>query len=269
MLVSLWDYRRHILRNALNDLRHRYRGSLAGGLWNVFIPLAQIIVFSTIFSVLMEFRMPEMPGISSRFQFVVFLCSGLLAWNAFADTLMRGVASLVGNAGYLKKLPVPEQIFVAQDACSGLYSALIAYAVFLVFCVAVAGVRISWYWAQVIPLLILFIGFAFGLGLFLSCINVFFRDVQPLMNVMLLLWFWVTPIVYSETIFEGRSHEWVLLLLPLNPAYPFIRAFHEAVYLRTALPPGLWLTCTAFAAVSIGAAYCVLERLRSDIRDAL
>jgi lipopolysaccharide transport system permease protein len=270
MVINLWRYRRLILHNAIDDLRNRYRGSIAGYLWNVFIPLAQIIVFSTIFSALMGYRFEKIPeGMPTRFNFVIFLCSGLLPWNAFADTLMRGVASLVGNAGYLKKLPVPEQLFVAQDACSGLFSGFLAVVIFLVFCVLAAGYGPFWAWWQVVPGMILFMGFAFGLGLLLSCLNVLYRDVQPLMNVVVLLWFWLTPIVYVEDIFRGTDKEWMLTVLPMNPAYHFVEVFHRAVFEHAIVPAHTWLTCLVIALVVNALAYAVLRRLRSDIRDVL
>jgi len=269
MVLNLWKYRRLILRNAINDLRNRYRGSVAGYLWNIFVPLAQIIVFATIFSVLMQARLPRMPGMEDRFNFVIFLCAGLLPWNAFADTLSRGVSSLAGNAGYLKKLPVPEQFFVAQDTCSGFFSGLIAIALFMLFSIIFAGYGPRAQWIQVIPALVLFMGFAFGLGLFLSCLNVFFRDIQPLMGVIILLWFWLTPVVYVETMFVDTQHEWVLSLLPLNPAYHFVHAFQDAVYRSTWVAPGVWATCLAITLAVNAIAYLVLRRLRADIRDTL
>lgn len=270
MVVNLWKYRLVILRNAVDDLRNRYKGSIAGYLWNIFIPLAQIVVFSTIFSALMNYRFPTLPhGMSDRFSFVIFLCSGLLPWNAFADTLMRGVSSLVGNAGYLKKLPVPEQLFVAQDTCSGLFSGLLAMAVFLAFCAVVTGHGPYWAWLQVLPAMVLLMGFAFGMGLLLSCLNVFFRDVGPLMGVVLLLWFWLTPVVYPQEVFEGTGKEWVIQLLPLNPAYHFIEIFHDAVFMSRVAPASRWIACCLITLVVNVAAYAVLRLLRPDIRDAL
>lgn len=266
MVINLWRYRRLILRNAVNDLRTRYSGSVAGYLWNIFIPLAQIVVFSLVFSALMDWR-AELYGMRGRFSFVVFLCSGLLPWNAFGETVMRGVSSLVGNAGYLKSLRIPEQIFVAQDACSGFLSALVALGLFLLFAALVAHHGPCWGWLQFIPAMLLFSGLAFGLGLLLSCFNVFFRDVQPFMNVVLLLWFWLTPIVYSETLFAGKQ-AWMLTLLKWNPAYHYVRAFHAAMYDRL-VPAPVWLTCLAITLGTIGLAYGVLRKLRREIRDVL
>ena len=101
MIIGLWKYRRLIVQNSVGDLRNRYRGSVGGYMWNVFVPLAQIVVFSTIFAALMGWDLPNVRKlpIKGGLSYVVFLCSGLLPWNTFADTLMRGVSSLVGNAG--------------------------------------------------------------------------------------------------------------------------------------------------------------------------
>ncbi len=269
MVADLWKYRSLILHNAVDDLRNRYRGSVAGYLWNIFIPLAQIIVFATIFSALMRARLPQVAEIGDRFDYVIYLCSALLPWNAFADTLMRGVSSLAGNAGYIKKLPIPEQLFVAQDTCSGFFSSLLALAVFFVFSALIVRYGPFWEWLQILPIMVLMMAFAYGLGLLLSCINVFFRDVQPAMNVLVLLWFWLTPIVYPVTIFDQTGHDWVLPLLPLNPAYHFVHACHEAVYMHAWVAPATWLICIAITLVVNVLAFWVLRTLRPDIRDVL
>src|SRR5437764_1309873 len=153
MAVVVWKYRRFIWANALADLRHRFSGSVAGYLWNVFIPLAQLMVFAVIFGALMRGKVNEGP--QGPFAFIIFLCSGLLAWNSFADTLTRSAASLVANAGYLKKLPLPAQIFVAQEAISGLMTATISISLFILFSVFIAHYGPAWQWVQAIPLLVL------------------------------------------------------------------------------------------------------------------
>lgn len=269
MVVSLWKYRRLIVHNSINDLRNRYSGSLAGYVWNILIPLAQITVFSIVFGWLMGRTLPaDSPLAGHRFGFVIFLCAGLVPWNAFADTLSRGVSSLAGNAGYLKKLAVPEQIFVAQDACSGLLSVLLAMALFLLFAVAV-GHQPHWAWVQIVPGLLLLLAFAFGLGLLLSCINVFFRDVQPFVAVVLPLWFWLTPIVYFAADETYAHNPWVRSLFHANPAYYFIRGFQQAVYENEWIAWPLWAICAGIALAANVAAYLVLRKLRAEIRDVL
>ena len=269
MTLTLWKYRRFILANSLNDLRHRFSGSVAGYLWNVFTPLAQLLVFALIFSVVMGNRVDEGP--QNKFSFIIYLCSGLLAWNAFAETLIRSSAALVGNAGYIKKLPLPEQIFVAQEATSGFFTAAISIAIFAVFSIVVARYGPFWQWLAAIPVLALFIGFAYGFGLLLACFNVFFRDVQPFMNVVVLLWMWLTPVVYVEKIFhDPNSPHWVIVkILHVNPAYHYINALHESLWLGRWVPLTDWVYMISITLISNAIGALVLRQTRGELRDVL
>jgi ABC-type polysaccharide/polyol phosphate export permease len=178
----------------------------------------------------------------------------------------------VANAGFLKKLPLPEQIFVAQEATSGFLTAAISMSLFILFAVFIAKYGPFWQWLQAIPLLMLFVGFAYGLGLILACFNVFFRDVQPFMNVLVLLWMWLTPVVYVEKIFRAdphRPHPLVLQLLHLNPAYHYIGAFHQSLWLARWVAPSVWINCIAITLATNLIAAMVLRRSRSEIRDVL
>lgn len=249
------------------DLRHRFSGSIGGYLWNVLVPVAQIAVFALVFGVLMHFGAdPEAPGPKGPFKFVVILCSGLLPWTAFAETLVRGSGSLAGSAGYLKKLAIPEQIFVAKEAMTGLLSALLTMAIFAVFA---AGV--GWWphpaWVQALALLALFLVFAYGLGLILACLNIFFRDIQPLIGVIMLLWMWLTPVVWQESQFKTSPQ--VAQLLQFNPAYHFIKGFHDSLMGKMWLSAELWGICIALAVGVNLLAWPILRRLRGEIRDVI
>ena len=269
MTPVFWQYRRFILANAVAELRHRFSGSVAGYLWNVFIPLAQLMVFAVIFSVIMGNRINQGP--QGKFSFIIFLCSGLLAWTAFAETLVRSSSSLVGNAGFLKKLPLPEQIFVAQEAATGFLTAGISISLFVLFSIAIARYGPFVQWLQVIPLLVLFLGFAYGLGLIFACINVFFRDVQPFINVLALLWMWLTPVVYVDDFFRDplHPHPIVLRILQFNPAYYYIDGFHQSLWLGKWVQPQTWIICCAITFGFNLAAAWILHQVRSEIRDVL
>lgn len=269
MVLSLWNFRRFIWVNALADLRHRFSGSVVGYLWNVFVPLAQIAVFAVIFSVLMGYQMPETKAAHGTFAFVVFLCSGLLPWNAFAETLIRNSGSLVGNAGFLRKLPLPEQVFVAKETATGFLQTLVSLLLFALFALFIARSGWHWPWLQAVPLLVLFMMFAYGLGLTLACVHVFFRDVQPLMNVLVLLWMWLTPVVYFEGIFDKPNHRWVLTVIHMNPAYHFIKGFQTALYEAEWIEPRRWAYCIVLTVGMNLIAIPVLNKLRGEIRDVL
>ena len=266
MYSSLWLYRRFIIVSAWADLRHRFSGSLAGYLWNILLPLVQIAVFAVIFSVLLAYRSPVQGD--GKFGFVVFLCAGLLPWNSFAETVVRASGGFVGNAGFLKKLPIPEQVFIAKEVCVGFFSFAFAVSVFLVF-MLLTGTHPSLAWIQIVPLTLLLLGFAYGIGMCLACLNVFYRDIQPLTNVLMLLWMWVTPVVYPETAFSGSQHSWMYTVFRLNPAYHFIAGFREALHAGTWITGQRWMVCLGIAVVANLVAWPLLRTLRSEIRDTL
>ena len=136
MIVNLWHYRGFIARNALSDVRHRYAGSVMGVAWNVLNPLAQILIYSLVFSHLMASRVP---GAGSGAAFALYLCAGLLPWAAFSDCVLRGANAFIENAPYLKKLPIPEQVFVAQNAAAATVFLGISMALLLVVTVVTVG----------------------------------------------------------------------------------------------------------------------------------
>src|SRR5262245_50881062 len=221
MIVNLWRYRGFIVRNAVSDMRNRYAGSAVGVAWNVVTPLAQILIYSLVFSQIMVVKLP---GGRSGGAFALYLCAGLLPWAAFSECIVRGANAFVENAPYLKKLPIPEQVFVAQNAVSASLFLSISM-VLLGFVALVAGSSPSHAWLGVPPVLLLFQGFGFGLGLIFSTLNVFLRDIGQMLAIALQLWMWLTPVVYVETILPAR----VLGLMRHNPAYPFIDSLHATI----------------------------------------
>jgi len=135
---------------------------------------------------------------------------------------MRGTNAFQENAAYLKKLPIPEQIFVAKSALSSTISLFIAI-ILLVLVSLVLGLRPSLTWLAVVLVLILFQGFGFGLGLIFGSINVFIKDMSQVLPILLQLWMWCLPIVYVEEIIPNAFQKIMLF----NPAYPFIASLHR------------------------------------------
>lgn len=164
MIRVLYHHRKYILQNTWNDIRHQYVGSGMGVIWNVISPLAQIPVYTIIFAKIMSIKLSD---ISSEFAFPLYLCSGFLPWIAFSECVSRGANSFLENANYLKKMPIPDQVFVAQTAMSASISLFISLG--LLFGLAVImRYPPTWLWL-ILPLVtILFQGFGFGLGLLLS-----------------------------------------------------------------------------------------------------
>ena len=232
-----------------------------GFLWNVINPLFQILLFTVVFSKIMQVRIPSLP---SGFGFAIYLCTGLIPWMSFSETVSRCTHSFVANADYLKKLAIPEQVFVAQNASSGLFSLIISMILLVGIC-SLLGHYPAWSWLSLPLILVLLQGFGFGLGLFLGVLNAFFRDITQALGLFLQLWFWSTPIVYTENILPGRIREWLFL----NPIYFFIRALHGVIVEKAWPDLGALAAMTSLALCFPLLGYAILRKLRHEIRDVL
>lgn len=261
MIVNLWRYRAYIIKNALSDVRYRYAGSAMGIAWNVITPLAQILIYSFVFSQVM---VTHLTGLGANASFTLYLCAGLLPWAAFADCVLRGSNAFIENVHYLKKLPIPEQVFVAKNAAAATLFLGISMTVLGLVTVSLGG-PLSLAWLGVPLVLLLFQGFGFGLGLLFGTLNVFVRDIGHALLIGLQLWMWVTPVVYFETILPPH----VQRLLSYNPTYPFIDALHVMIVGGGWPRAPQWTAMVFWACVAPVAGYLVLRRLRPELRDVL
>jgi len=255
------QYRRYIFSNAIGELKFKYVGSTIGVFWNVLNPFFQILIFTFVFSNIMLARLP---GLESKGSFAIYLCSGLLGWISFSECVTRGTNAFMENGTFLKKLPIPEHVFVAQISLSALMSAAVSYSVLLVFVLVTGhGVALTW---LIVPLSIgLMQLFGFGLSLFFSTINVFFRDVSQLISIFIGLWMWMTPIVYTKDILP-ESFRWIS---SVNPIYPFVNSLQNAIVFHQWPSRSNLFYMVIISFISVVFGYSVLLFLRKEIRDNL
>ncbi|MBI4575848.1 MAG: ABC transporter permease [Planctomycetes bacterium] len=262
MIRNLWHHREYLTRNALREVRYRYSGSVLGVYWNFLNPLVQIALYYVVFSRLMWLKVPG--TVDPRFAFPLYLCAGVLAWLAFTETLGRCTTAFVANARYLRVLPVPEQVFVAQEALASTLGLAISMSLLALATLVVRG-GLGLAWVQVPLILVLFQGFAFGLGLALGVLNVFIRDLGQMIHLVLMVWFWATPIAYVETMLPGRVRQ----LLTWNPAWVYITSLQRIVVADEWATPATLGLCLALALGACTGGYLVLRGLRHEIRDVL
>jgi lipopolysaccharide transport system permease protein len=260
-MTDIWRYRNWIWESALSDLRNRYAGSSLGVFWNVVNPLIMLGIYVFIFTTLIGSRVGT-SGTSSVL-FPLYLTCGFLPWITFSDGLIRCTQTFLTNAVYLKKVAIPEVVFVAQTGLSALLSMTIAVGLLLALAIVV-GQPPSWTWLLLPAIIVLWQGFGFGLSLVLSTINVFFRDVGQLVGVLTQIWMWSVPIVYFEEVLPPGYRA----ALPFNPAYPFVVGLRAAVM---STPAPLWLGGAMFCWVALAllVGSVVLHRLQSELRDVL
>jgi lipopolysaccharide transport system permease protein len=252
MASALWAYRGFILGSVKREFQSRYLGSLLGRTWAIFNPLAMIIVYTVIFAQIMKTRLP---GIEDTFSYSIYLMSGLLPWGLLAEILSRSQSVFVENGNLIKKANFPRGTLPIVTLITASINFSIVFILFMVVLVITAnfpGIAIL----GILPVLMIQIVFAGGLGILLSTLNVFFRDIGQMIGVLLTLWFWFTPIVYPISIVPDKAKS----LLELNPMTPLITAYrdiclyHHMPHWETLIPVTLlsafvlWFGITVFKA---------------------
>ncbi len=261
MLREVWARRDFISSSVKREFTARWIRTQLGPFWLIAQPLATIIIFTVIFVNIMR---PGMPAHDSKFAYSIYLCAGVLTYHFFAEMLGRSVTVFVENANLLKKIYFPKLCLPIIVMLSSLLNHAVTLALFVGF-LLLAGAFPGWVILCSLPVLAVLVVFTMGLGMLLACINVFYRDVQQVVQVLLQFWFWLTPIVYIPSTLPER----IAGLLRFNPLYAPVRACQN-IYLDQAVPdwssliyPGLLGLC--FTCLGILAFF----RLQAEIVDAL
>jgi lipopolysaccharide transport system permease protein len=187
---ELWDYRDLLYNLVVRDLKVRYKNSALGILWSLLNPLLMMLVFTFVFKVLRgSSRLPAYPA---------FILSGLLAWNLFASSIMRAIGSVVGSAPLIKKVYFPREVLPISAVLSNLVNYLLALPVYFVLATALG--RAPTTWVLLLPAVIVVqLFFTLGISFILATLNVFYRDTQIVMEVVLLAWLFLSPVFYAVT----------------------------------------------------------------------
>lgn len=261
LLRECWAFRGFILASVKRDFVSRYLGTHLGFFWAVAQPLAMILIYTLVLSEIMK---PALQGHSGRFAYSIYLCAGVIVWQLFSDLLTRSVGIFVHNAGLLKKANLPKLAFPIVAALSALSNFSVIFVLFAAFLLTV-GAFPAGSIAAVVPLVMLVVGFAVGLGVLLGTVNVFYRDIEQSTSMLLQFWFWLTPIIYPGRALPGFAAD----LLAWNPMWPIVQ-FSQAVFLENRVPPWSTLaypTVATIALLILG--FAAFRRLSGEIVDEL
>ena len=212
---------RNLLRNlVLRDLKHRYVGSVGGFVWSIVHPIVLLISYYFVFTVIFGMRFdPEQIGTDN---FAIYVFSGFLPWLMFSDTVMRSCTSMTDNANLITKTVLPSEILPIAITIANLVHHLIGLVILLGVLAMFETVTLNVVWVVIyLPVLIVF---AQGLGWLVSSLNVFFRDTSQVLNVLMIFWFWFTPILYSPELVPERFR----LIVALNPMATVVVGYRSA-----------------------------------------
>lgn len=228
------------------DFSKKYKRTVLGIAWSVLSPLLSLFVMNLVFSGLLGSDIPY---------YTIYLFSGQLIFSFFSDSTNEGMTSLLNNADIFTKVNVPKYMFLFSKNVSSLINFGITLLVYFLF-VAANGLPFTWKFILLLYPIGCLVVFNLGMGLILSALYVFFRDIQYLYSIFILLLMYMSAIFYSIETFPqiGKS------LFLLNPVYVYIRYFRKIVIDGTI--PSLWfhLIAAGYALLAFGIGFWIYKK---------
>jgi ABC-type polysaccharide/polyol phosphate export permease len=202
------------------EVKTRYKQSILGYFWVILNPTAQMLVMSFAFSVIM--RIPT--NAASNVPYSIFLFVALLPWNLFANSLSSACSSLVSSSSLITKVYFPRSILVISTVMAKIVDFLFANIVLIIYMIAYhmpVNLNILW----VIPIFFIQQIFTLGLALFFAASNLIYRDIQYLLSLGLLLWMYLTPVIYPADLVPAKYK----IIFQLNPMAVIINAYRQTI----------------------------------------
>lgn len=253
-LREIWAYRELLVFLTWRDIKIRYKQTLLGAAWAIIQPLFAMLLFTLLFG-----KLGKIP--SDNIPYPLFAYAGLLPWTFFANAVTNSGNSLVGSTSLITKVYFPRMIIPAAAVAAGLVDFLIA---FLLLIPLLIYYRISFTWnLLMLPLfLILTTLLALGVGMWMSALNVRFRDVRYALPFMIQLWLFASPVIYPLSMVPEKW-KWIL---SLNPMTGIIEGFRASLFGKDFEWQAIIVSAGLTMFLLVGAAY-VFRRVEDTFAD--
>ena len=219
-LINIFVEKRNrqlLLELTKKEIKQRYKQSVLGYFWVILAPALQMMVMSFVFQFIFK------PG-DIGVPYSIFLFAGLLPWTLFSNSLASATNALVDGAGLIKKIYFPREILILSTILAKNVDFFLSSIVFVVMMIVYgipAHLTVLW----IVVILLIQNLFTFGLSLITATLNLFYRDIQYLLSLIVLLWMYLTPIMYSTEIFPEK-YRWIF---KINPMAVFVNAYRESI----------------------------------------
>ena len=250
-----------LLQMVRRDFEQRFIGSTAGWMWGLILPLVQLVSWVFVFQLCLHQHVPPNESTTS---YPMFLFCGFLPWLLFQDTVTRSANSMLDNANLITKTVFPAEIVPVSIFLSSLMSHLAVVAIVI----GILGITMGHFsmWMLLLPCYMVMVGlFAIGVGWIVASLQVYLRDTVQVLSVILVFWFWVTPIFITEQQMPERFR----FILHLNPLAFVVRAYRDR--LLSYRVPSLhdFAIITAYAITSFVAGGLFFRHLKRGFADVL
>jgi ABC-type polysaccharide/polyol phosphate export permease len=265
--ATVWSQRSLIWNFAQRDLKSRFKGTAFGWTWSLLVPIATVIIYSIVFSVIFRAAPPDFgsgrPGI-----FVVWLMVGLVPWTFFLIAINIAIPTLLSAGPLLQKIYFPAFAPVLGATVAVLVQTMIEFGILAVILLIFGEVSPTW---LLFPVwLCLFVLFVNGIATTLAILNVYARDIAHITAVALQLLFFLTPIIYPIVLVPEQWHGIPLrAIVQSNPLAVFIESLRTLVYGLKLPDPSFWALMVLWTLVSVSVAAIVYQRRGQDIGESI
>ena len=243
-----------------NEIRGRFAGSMGGFVWSLLTPLANLIIYIFVFSVVLKIRLKPME--TGTDSFAVYFLAGMLPWLAFSEALSNATGIFLSRANLITKVAFPLEVLPLTGVIVPFFLNGLGFVMYLGYLIFKGYAHFGWLWLPVV--IVVHIAFTLGLTILISSLTVFLRDIKQFIGTVITLWFFLTPIIYPL----GMVPEKFRWMMKLNPMYPFIELYHQ-VLLRHFISWELLVYAICVGAFFLGLAIVFFERSKRAFADVL
>ncbi|PTM57476.1 ABC transporter permease [Desmospora activa] len=266
MFANILKYRELLYFLVHKEVRIRYRNSLFGFFWTLLEPLGLMVIYTLVFSVIIK-------GISKGVEpYPLYILSGLIPWTFFNNSLKKGTKALSGNASLIKKVYFPREIFPLSMITANLVNFIPAFVLVIAFAF-VLGVPVQWDQLVLLPFFILLLAvFALACSFLISVLNVYYRDVEFITNLVLRGWMYLSPIIYPISFVTENESETVRQfadLYFLNPMAVILSLFHGIFFPDQSISWGYVLYVIIFILVMLLISWFIFKRLNRRVGEVI
>ena len=215
-ILALYQYKEFVVQLVSRSIKVRYKRSILGVAWTMLNPLFTMLVMTLVFSTLFRFQIPRYP---------VYVLSGIIAWNFFSSATQQGLSEMISSGNLIRRIYLPKSTFVVSAVSTSLVNLLISLVpLFIVMVIQHSEITLA---IIIVPIsiIILYI-FSLGVCLIISTVGIYFADVVPIYEVLLVIIMYATPIIYPKDIVPEQWR----FLINLNPMVHILQIFRKPLF---------------------------------------
>jgi len=256
LLHEIYDYREMIYSLVRRDLRGRYKGSALGFLWTFLNPLFQLLVYTFVFSIIMN---------AGYDKYYLFLFVALIPWIFFSTSIVGGASCIWAQKDLVNKIYFPREVLPIAHVTSQLINMLLSFiVVFLVIIVTRHGVNYA-AWVYLPIIIIIEYLLALGITMIVSAVTVFLRDVEYILGILMMAWQFLSPVMYGVEMVPEELH----FIFSLNPITPILIAYRDIFYYKKIPQVGTLIQAAILGVVLLVVGIIVFEKLKKHFSEEM